>query len=119
MARKSNNRSAKRRSSGADQGSEEISMMPEELGEGRRSRSSRREFDRGERDYKDILQELLSNPALKYVAAGLATAVLTRIANKMSDRYPEISSFIRENLDQIEGRFGDFSGEGRGESARH
>lgn len=111
MARKNTARSPRKRKVSEDlERSDEMSVP---------SRSRRRVSDRGERDYKDILEELISNPALRYVAAGLATAIVTRIANKLSDRYPEISSFIRENLDQLEGRFGEFSREPGSESARH
>lgn len=111
MARKNTARSPRKRkvSEGLER-SDELSVP---------TRTRRREFNREERDYKDILEELISNPALRYVAAGVATAIVTRIANKLSDRYPEISSFIRENLDQLEGRFGEFSRESGSESARH
>lgn len=72
----------------------------------------------GERDYMSLVRELISNPTVKYVAGGIATAMLTRLATKLSDKYPEISNFIRENLDTVESKFsGD--GLGRSESARH
>lgn len=72
----------------------------------------------GERDYMGIVRELVSNPTVKYVAGGIATALLTRLATKLSDKYPEISNFIRENLDTVESKL---SGHdvGRSESARH
>lgn len=60
------------------------------------------------RHYKEVVRELANNPAVRYVAAGIATAFLTRIANNMSDRYPEISNFIKENLDNVEGKLGEF-----------
>lgn len=58
----------------------------------------------GERDYMSIVKEIVSHPTVKYVASGLATAMLTRLATKLSDKYPEISEFIRENLDQVGGK---------------
>lgn len=73
----------------------------------------------GDRDYyMSLVREIISNPTVKYVAGGIATAMLTRLATKLSDKYPEISSFIRENLDVVESKF---SGDrlGRSESARH
>lgn len=72
----------------------------------------------GERDYMGLVRELVSNPTVKYVAGGIATALLTRLATKLSDKYPEISSFIRENLDTVESKL---SGQdvARSESARH
>lgn len=60
------------------------------------------------KDYKEVMSDILSSPAVKYVAGGIAAAFLTRIANNMSDRYPEISSFIRENLENMQGKLGEF-----------
>lgn len=72
----------------------------------------------GDRDYMTIVKEIISHPTVKYVASGLATAMLTRLATKLSDRYPEISEFIRENLDQVGGKLaGNRFNESR--SARH
>jgi hypothetical protein len=65
-------------------------------------------LDVGDKDYKEVLKELITSPAVKYVAGGIATAILTRIANKMGDRYPEISSFLKENLDSLSGKMGEF-----------
>jgi len=56
----------------------------------------------GDRDYREIVMEFLKSPAVKYVAGGIATAMLTRFANRMNDRYPEISTFIRNNLESME-----------------
>lgn len=56
----------------------------------------------GDREISEILREFVSSPAVKYVAGGIATALLTRLATKLSDKYPEISNFIRDNLDMVE-----------------
>lgn len=86
----------------------------------RKSQSSEFFSSREDRDYTEILKDLASNPAVRYVATGVATALITRLANKMADRYPEISSFIKENLDTIEGKFGEFRQDRESEtSARH
>ncbi len=66
----------------------------------------------GEHDYMGMVREVVSNPTFKYVAGGIATALLTKLATNLSDRYPEISKFITENLDTVEsklsgGRFSD------------
>lgn len=59
----------------------------------------------GDRDYMSLVRELVSNPTVKYVAGGIATAMLSRLATKLSDKYPEISKFINENLDTVESKF--------------
>lgn len=90
-----------------------------------RARSERLEDESGsrgsskvmDRDYKELFRELASNPAVRYVAGGIATAVLTKIASNLSQRYPELSNFIKENLDNVEGRLGDFKNS-LGENAR-
>lgn len=62
----------------------------------------------GGRDYKMMLKDLAANPAVRYVAGGIATAILSRVATNLSQRYPEISRFISENLDGLEGKLGEF-----------
>lgn len=94
-------------------------------GAGRRQSSkvitAERNFEWPEsRDYKDVLKNFITSPALKYVAGGMVTALLARFANNMTDRYPEISNFIKENLENIEGKLGEFRmGEGEASSSRH
>ncbi len=70
-------------------------------------------------EYKDVLRDFISNPAVKYVAGGIATAILARIATNISERYPEISNFIRENLDTVEGKLNEFRNDYDASSARH
>ena len=70
------------------------------------------------RDYKEILREFLSRPAVKYVTVGIATAMLTRLANNMADKYPEISDFIRGNMENLEGKLGNYR-DTLQDSARH
>ena len=89
----------------------------------RRSRSSEalsaaRGNHAGDRDYREIIREFISSPAVKYVAGGIATAILTRVATNMADRYPEISNFIRENMDNLEGRLSEFRGGDMNEEAQ-
>lgn len=57
-------------------------------------------------DYQDILRELAASPTVRYVAGGIATALLTRLANNWADKYPEISTFIRDNLGNLENKLG-------------
>jgi hypothetical protein len=56
------------------------------------------------RDEREILKVLIQSPATKYVASGVATAFLAYVAKKLSPHYPEISDFIQENLDMLQGR---------------
>jgi hypothetical protein len=62
----------------------------------------------GSGDYQHMIRELISNPAVKYVAGGIATAILSRLAQNMSEKYPELSRFLRENIDNFEGRLGQY-----------
>lgn len=86
---------------------------------GSRSRGSSRSSRGGEQsDLSGMIREIISNPTVRYVAGGIATAMLAKLATKMSDRYPELSNFIRENLDTFEGRLAD-TRSGLSESQRH
>ena len=73
----------------------------------------------------NFFSDLYARPAFKYVAGGLAIALAGRLVMKMSGSYPQISSFVKENLDLIEGKLQDFRGIGsadasdRSENARH
>jgi hypothetical protein len=83
-------------------------------------KTSRAVHSAAKRDYKEVIKDFITSPPVKYIAGGIATALLTRIANNMSDRYPEISSFIKENLDNIEGKLGEFnSGGSQAGHSRH
>lgn len=86
---------------------------------GRRSSSST--LERNYRNYRDQLLEWSENPAVKYVAGGIGLALLGRLAFSMSDRYPEVSRFFRENLDTIEDKLKEFRGieNQEGTEARH
>lgn len=66
-------------------------------------------FERPSRSQSQgFFKEFISNPAVRYVASGVATALLTKLATKMSERYPEISRFLTENLDSVEGKLAEF-----------
>lgn len=60
-------------------------------------------------EYSEVFQNLISSPAVKYVAGGIATAVLHRFATNLRTRYPEISRVLKENLDFIEGKLSEYS----------
>lgn len=54
------------------------------------------------------LQSFIANPAVRYVASGIATALLARMAKGLAAKYPEISRFVGEQMDTIEGKLVDF-----------
>ena len=75
---------------------------------------------KSERSPKELFFEIISNPTVQYVASGIAMAALTKLASKISGKYPEISNFITENLDTVEGKLGEFRGGSSNEvSPRH
>lgn len=126
MARKNVNKAVRRTTRSREE-------MPELESESRsfsgsRSSGSNRRSTSGSRsqgidfrgDYRDILRELAASPTVRYVAGGIATALLTRLANNWSEKYPEISTFIRENISTLEGKFGtDKVAMGDSTSSRH
>ena len=69
---------------------------------------SRRSIGAGRENYSQLIRELISNPAVKYVAGGIAASILSRLATNMSEKYPELSKFLRENLDSFESRLGQY-----------
>ncbi len=77
-------------------------------------------IERNYKNYRDTLLEWSERPAVKYVAGGIGLALLGRIAFSMSDRYPEIARFFRENIDTVEGKLREFRGiESESADARH
>ena len=74
---------------------ENVESVASNFSTGRSSRGS---------DFKHLIREFISNPAVKYMAGGIATAILSRLATNMSEKYPELSHFLKENIDSFEGR---------------
>ena len=64
-----------------------------------------------ERDLGEVLRKFLGSPAVKYIASGIAAAYLLRLANNLSEKYPEISKFIKENMDMLEDKLSEFKGQ--------
>lgn len=52
--------------------------------------------------------EWATSPTVKYIAGGVATAVLARIATNISTKYPELSNFLKENIDTVESKLLEF-----------
>lgn len=65
-------------------------------------------FNLKNRNASEIIRELASNPTVRYVAGGIAAAVLTRLSQSLSEKYPELSRFLRENIDSFEDRLGQY-----------
>jgi hypothetical protein len=73
-------------------------------------------------DYRTLASDLYNNPTVRYMAGGVAAAILTRFANRLNDKYPEISNFLRENIDTLEGKLSDYKSglsNDRNAEARH
>lgn len=64
-----------------------------------------------ERDFGEILRKFFGSPAVKYIASGIAAAYLLRLANNLADKYPEISTFIKDNMDMLEDKLSEFKGQ--------
>lgn len=62
------------------------------------------------RNFQKSFNQIINHEAFKYVAGGIGLLVLGRLAVKLSDRYPEIGNYVREGLDQVEGKINEFRG---------
>lgn len=76
------------------------------------------------RNFQKSFNQIINHEAFKYVAGGIGLLVLGRLAVKLSDRYPEIGTYVREGLDQVESKINEFRGSSSSEiadidSARH
>lgn len=54
-------------------------------------------------------KDLYDSPAVKYVAAGIATAALSKLIKTISKRYPELTKILNEGLESVEDRLVDFN----------
>lgn len=54
------------------------------------------------------LSDLWERPASRYVAAGLATALVAKVTSKITERYPEITNFLKENVPEVGDRLEQF-----------
>jgi hypothetical protein len=80
--------------------------------------TQRRSSGASQSEFSGIVREFISSPTVRYVAGGIASAMLARLATKISEKYPELSNFLRENIDTFEGRLAEFK-PGQTESQRH
>lgn len=62
------------------------------------------------RNFQKSFNQIVNHEAFKYVAGGIGLLVLGRLAVKLSDRYPEIGTYVRDGLDQVESKINEFRG---------
>lgn len=55
-------------------------------------------------NYKNLIRNLSSNITTRYVLGGIAGMLLVRFAMKYYREHPEISDFLRDNFENVEGR---------------
>ncbi len=89
--------------SASTRGHRKVEAMGEERMDSRRSIRSLNSQGSG-----SFLSDMAGNPAVRYVAGGIATALLTKIVTGLSERYPELSKFLKDNLDTVEERLSEF-----------
>ncbi len=66
---------------------------------------------KGDRNnFRDTLVEWSEKPEVRMVAVGIGVALVTRLALSLSSKYPQISSFLRENLHVIEDKLEEYRG---------
>lgn len=58
--------------------------------------------------YRNVWQRLQGSPKLLYVAGGVGAFFLIRFAVRYYKDHPEILEFIKENIDNVEERIGEF-----------
>jgi hypothetical protein len=79
----------------------------------------------GVQDLMDVnmgnkFQEISAQPYFKYIAGGIAGALLVKLGEMIADRGPEIGDFLRENYDNIGSRIRNLRGDLRDvNEARH
>jgi hypothetical protein len=61
-------------------------------------------------DYRDIIKEMLMSPVFKYIAGGITAAILARLANQSEEKFPEISSFIKDNMNMLQNKLDEYKG---------
>lgn len=55
-------------------------------------------------NYKNLIRDLSSSSATRYVLGGIAGILLVRFAMKYYREHPEFSDFLRDNYENVEGR---------------
>lgn len=56
----------------------------------------------------NTVKDLYDNPAVRYIAGGVALAALSKFMNAFSQRYPEITNVVKDGLDTVEHKLTEF-----------
>jgi hypothetical protein len=68
--------------------------------------------------YRDLMRDVVMSPAFKYIAAGLGAAVLARLANQTSEKFPEVSSFIKDNMNMLQVKIDEYKSHLKGHDSQ-
>lgn len=68
----------------------------------------------GRRSYMRKINNLNFKPVLGLIAGGVGVFALYKVGRILYSKYPQIGSFLRDNLDTIESRIGEFRESFRG-----
>lgn len=69
-------------------------------------------------NYKNVVRDFSKSSSLLYLVGGIGAFFLGRWALRYYQNHPEISEFIKENVDTVEARLREFRG-GEIEEVRH
>lgn len=69
--------------------------------------------------YKKVVRDFTRSPSLLYLAGGIGAYFIGRFAYRYYQNHPEISDFIKENVDTVESRLREYRGGSQEEVARH
>lgn len=59
-------------------------------------------------NYKNVLRKMKANPLSMYIAGGVGAFFLGRFAIRYYRSHPEISTFLKENFDTVEGKLREY-----------
>lgn len=59
-------------------------------------------------NFKNILRKIKANPVSMYLAGGVGAFFLGRFAIRYYRSHPEISTFLKENFDTVEGKLREY-----------
>lgn len=59
-------------------------------------------------NYKNVLRKIKANPLSMYIAGGVGAFFLGRFAIRYYRSHPEISTFLKENFDTVEGKLREY-----------